>query len=100
MECGVSTACFYPEETLEGLKHLGHLNVSIAEVFLNTARELTPAYANALSLILQKYGMRIASLLGCNLALRKCQHCTARQHVDGWSADIEVAKRRSGELSK
>lgn len=62
MECGVSTACFYPEETLEGLKHLGHLNVSIAEVFLNTARELTPAYANALSLILQEYGIRIASL--------------------------------------
>lgn len=62
MECGVSTACFYPEETIEGLAHLGQLNVPCAEVFLNTARELTPAYANALSLILRKHQICIAAL--------------------------------------
>lgn len=62
MECGVSTACFYPEETLKGLAHLGQLNVPFAEIFLNTYRELTPGYANELSRILEKQNICITAL--------------------------------------
>ena len=62
MKCGVSTACFYPEETLQGLSCLSNLGVSCVEVFLNTFCELSSEYANRIGLCLRQNDMHISAL--------------------------------------
>ena len=62
MKCGVSTSCFYPEETLQGLSCLSNLGVSCVEVFLNTFCELSPEYANRIGLCLRQNNMHISAL--------------------------------------
>ncbi len=44
MRCGVSTACFYPLETLESLKRLADSGVPVVELFFCTDSELDDAY--------------------------------------------------------
>ena len=40
MQCGISTSCFYPQETAEALSALRGAGVETVEIFLNTFSEL------------------------------------------------------------
>ncbi len=44
MHCGISTACFYPQETADVLAMLCGAGIGTTEIFLNTFYEMNPAY--------------------------------------------------------
>ncbi len=62
MKTGVSSACFYPMETLESLKLLGEHGVKNSEIFFNTFSELKPNYIKELCAVKSAYGMQTASV--------------------------------------
>ena len=62
MDCGISTACLYPHETLDCLKITAELQPTCAEVFFNTFSELTPDYVDALCRVQKQHGLRIHSV--------------------------------------
>lgn len=62
MRCGVSTACFYPKNTLESLKVLADHGVKVIELFFNTYSELEDAYTAKLLDIIQAYQMEVTSV--------------------------------------
>lgn len=61
MKCGVSTACFYPQETAKALELLHQGGISNAEIFLNTFHEMQAPYVEELKRIACP-DMRITSL--------------------------------------
>ena len=62
MQCGISTSCFYPQETAEALSALRGAGVETVEIFLNTFSELELSYTERLRSVLQDAGMRAAAL--------------------------------------
>ena len=50
MQCGISTSCFYPQETAEALSALRGAGVETVEIFLNTFSELELSYTERLRL--------------------------------------------------
>lgn len=48
MLCGISTACLYPQDTLESLEQILSLRPDCVEIFLNTFREWDDPYLGAL----------------------------------------------------
>lgn len=62
MDCGFSTACLYPRDTLECLKITAALGPACAEVFLNTFCELEPAYVQALCQARSQGGLNVVSV--------------------------------------
>lgn len=62
MELGISTACFYPLETENALEILGQMSIPMAEVFVNTDRELEEDYCHTLRQRADQLGIRIRSL--------------------------------------
>ena len=62
MQCGISTSCFYPQETAEALSALRGAGVETVEIFLNTFSELELSYTERLRSVLQAAGMRAAAL--------------------------------------
>lgn len=62
MRCGVSTACFYPQQTLDSLKMLADAGVVVTEVFLNTFSELEDGYIARLADVAAQNGMDVVSL--------------------------------------
>ena len=48
MKIGISSSCFYPENTLTSLEKTLALGAPVAEIFLNTFRELEPDFVNRL----------------------------------------------------
>ncbi|MDL2324081.1 sugar phosphate isomerase/epimerase [Ruminococcaceae bacterium OttesenSCG-928-A16] len=62
MRCGISTACFYPQNTLDALKQLADAGVPVTEIFLNTFHELEDGYVAKLLDVVQSSGIQVASL--------------------------------------
>ena len=62
MKFGISTACFYPQDTLESLALAQTLGPPCLEIFLNTFRELEPDYVARLKAQLQKGGIPLRSI--------------------------------------
>ena len=62
MKCGISTACFYPEETAQAVLHLGNFFKGSTEVFLNTFSELEQDYLQRLKEISLQKSLDIVSL--------------------------------------
>lgn len=62
MIAGVSTACFYPEETESALAALAEGGVAATEIFLNCASELDPAYLRDLRRTADDAQMQILSV--------------------------------------
>ena len=58
MQCGISTSCFYPQETAEALSALRGAGVETVEIFLNTFSELELSYTERLRSVLQDAGIR------------------------------------------
>lgn len=62
MRCGISTACFYPENTLESLKIVADAGVPVTEIFFNTFHELEDDYIARLLDIVKNTGIRVAAI--------------------------------------
>ena len=62
MRCGISTACFYPQETLESLKVIASAGVRVTEIFLNTFSELEDIYIARLLDVVKEHGMEVSSV--------------------------------------
>lgn len=62
MECGISTACLYPQDTAQALRTVCEAGVGTTEIFLNTFSELEPAYVDRLREILCGAHTRVTSL--------------------------------------
>lgn len=62
MEIGISSSCYYPQNTLVSLKKALAAGSPAAEVFLNTFRELDPDYLARLDACARQYGRRVLSV--------------------------------------
>lgn len=62
MQCGISTACFFPRDTLESFEYLAKNGVPVTELFLNTFSELDQSYVDRLLEIQARYGIRVSSV--------------------------------------
>lgn len=62
MRPGISTACFYPSSTEDSLRAVAEIGPPCAEIFLNAAQELEPAYLEGLRGLADQHGIRIISV--------------------------------------
>lgn len=62
MKIGISTGCFYPQQTTEAVKHAGEIGAKYIEIFFNTHSELQPEYLAELKTIIDHYGMTVVSI--------------------------------------
>lgn len=62
MRCGISTACFYPQETADALACIAAAGVPVTEVFLNTFHELEDEYVQRLQEIIKNTGIQVVSV--------------------------------------
>lgn len=62
MLCGISTACLYPQDTLESLEQVAALQPDCMEVFLNTFREWDAPYLDALCRRREEFGIPVVSV--------------------------------------
>lgn len=62
MECGISTACFYPQPLEESIAEIAALELKTIEVFVNTESEFAPKYTRELRLRLDDAGIRAVSI--------------------------------------
>lgn len=59
---GVSSACFYPDEALDAIKHSIDLGFKNLEIFLNTFSELEMPHLNAVNELCRERGVRVVSV--------------------------------------
>ena len=62
MQCGISTACLFPLDTIESLKRLADTGARVTEIFLNTFSEMEDGYLAKLQDVLQANSIRAAAL--------------------------------------
>ena len=62
MKCGISTACLYPQNTLDCMRTTAALSPSCAEVFLNTFSELDQPYVDSLRQIQKEHNLQVVSV--------------------------------------
>ncbi len=62
MRCGISTACFYPENTLLSLQQITAAGAPVTEVFLNTFSELEPPFISQLAAVARQGGVQVLSV--------------------------------------
>lgn len=62
MRCGISTSCFYPENTLSSLQRVIDAGAPVTELFLNTFSELEPAFVARVADAVQRSGICISSV--------------------------------------
>ena len=61
-QIGISSACFYPEETEKSLETAGECGFGTVEIFLNSHSELEDDFVEKLLSIKEKYNLDIVSL--------------------------------------
>jgi sugar phosphate isomerase/epimerase len=69
VRCGISTACFYPGQTLDSLKKVAEANASVTEIFLNTFSELEDGYVGKLADVVKASGVEVAAVHPCSSAM-------------------------------
>lgn len=62
MQCGISTACFYPRDTLESFTWIAEHGVLVTELFINTFCELEDDYVEKLLHVQRETGIRVSSV--------------------------------------
>lgn len=61
LRCGISTACFFPGDTVTSFRCLAEAGVPVAELFLNTFSELEQPTVNELLAIQKANGLAVSS---------------------------------------
>lgn len=59
---GLSSACFYPDETLDAVKHCVSLGFKTIEIFMNSPSELKPPYLKQIAEVCRDGGVRVKSI--------------------------------------
>ena len=62
MRIGMSSSCFYPQETEQSLRRIGEAGAKTAEIFFNAPSELRGDLLRELCAIRDHYGMEIVSI--------------------------------------
>ncbi|MDL2252884.1 sugar phosphate isomerase/epimerase [Ruminococcaceae bacterium OttesenSCG-928-I18] len=62
MRCGISTSCFFPEDTVLSLQQVVQMGSPVTEVFLNTFSEAEDAYIDRLCDIVKGSGTEVVSV--------------------------------------
>lgn len=62
MRIGMSSSCFYPQETEASLRRIGEAGAKTAEIFFNAPSELEGELLRELCAIRDRYGMEIVSI--------------------------------------
>lgn len=60
MRCGISTACFFPDNVLDGLRQVVETGAPVTEVFLGTFNELEEEFVAKMQKIAENSGVRVA----------------------------------------
>ena len=59
---GLSSACFYPEETLDAVRRCVSLGFKTIEIFMNSPSELEPPYLERIAEVCREGGVRVKSI--------------------------------------
>ena len=59
---GISSACFYPEETEISFRKIADMGIKTCEFFINSPREIEDEFIDNILNIKNKYGMDIVSV--------------------------------------
>ena len=62
LKIGLSTGCFFPQETSEAVRRAGETGAKYIEIFFNTQSELREEYLYKLKSIADSYGLEIVSI--------------------------------------
>ncbi len=62
MRCGISTACFYPEDLFEALRQVAATGAPVTEIFLNTFSELEEVPMRRLADAVGEAGIRVSAI--------------------------------------
>ena len=62
MKTGISTACFFPQETIQAVKRLTEWKIPNIEVFFNTQSELKEDYISRIMEMCDKAGTKVVSI--------------------------------------
>lgn len=69
MRCGISTSCFFPQDTAESLRQVIETGAQVTEIFLNTFSELEDGYLARLAQLRQSAQIQVLSLHPCSSAM-------------------------------
>ena len=97
MNCGISTACFFPQETAASLQRLTEARVPVTEVFLNTFSEMEDDYISRLLALVRASGTRVSAVHPCSSMLDGFFFAT---DYEGRFADGEKLYRRYCEICR
>lgn len=62
IQIGISSACFFPKETIESVRTLAEWKIPNIEIFFNSPRELKENYLNKLAEICKGAGVNVVSI--------------------------------------
>lgn len=62
MHCGISTACFYPQDTLLSLQQVAQAGATETELFFNTFSELEEPYLAQIEGFIKQSGIKVLSV--------------------------------------
>lgn len=62
IRCGISTSCYYPEQTAFAIEHLGKNGIRTIEIFVNTYYETSPDFVQKIVPVLKEYGITPVSV--------------------------------------
>lgn len=62
MDFGISSACFYPLETEKSFKMIGEMGIKKAEIFFNSASELSGPFFSEILSVKENYGIDVVSV--------------------------------------
>lgn len=62
VRCGISTACFFPEDILDAIRQVIETGAPVTEIFLNTFSELEEDFVGRLEGLVRDAGIRVAAV--------------------------------------
>lgn len=97
MRCGISTACFFPEDMLDAVRQVIESGAPVTEIFLNTFSELEDGFITRLHDIISRSGIEVASIHPCSSMIEGFFFAS---HYDGRMQDGLRLYRRYFEICR